>query len=352
MVQTQAEQPQSTPVHQGSSHGRVRHGNGEEKPQEEQEAGKYTSADGTYPGKARGRRDRCSFLAAGIAVVLSLVAVGFAPLTFMNKEEISQLSTNVDALKRDQDDIRQLPTTVDALKDGQDDMSTTVDALKRDQDNISATVDALMRDQNNISTTVDALKRDRDNMSTTVNTTVDDLKRDQEVMSTAVDALKRDLTKERSRITVLEQRLHEISTPLTSCPEGYAEFREICYKAFDTERTYSGAAWACRRDGGTLAIPRDATINDFLISLNNSVTDQPFYPFWMGLHDRGEEGRFEWVDGSMLGMYTNWAPGQPDNGGDQDCVVYSTHAPWKNKWNDANCDLQSRFICQAVLRTS
>ncbi|XP_078603915.1 uncharacterized protein LOC144877744 [Branchiostoma floridae x Branchiostoma japonicum] len=45
-----------------------------------------------------------------------------------------QVSTTVDALKRDQDHMRQLSTTVDALKPDQDDMPTTVDALKLDQD--------------------------------------------------------------------------------------------------------------------------------------------------------------------------------------------------------------------------
>ncbi|KAI8513559.1 Fibrinogen C domain-containing protein 1 [Branchiostoma belcheri] len=197
--------------------------------------------DRTYPGGASGRRGVCSFLrahrsclAAGIAVLLSLVSVGLAPLTFINKQEISQLSTtfdavkcdqynmstSVDALKRDQDGMSStvdalkrdqdgmsttvagMSTTVDALKRDQDGMSTTVDALKRDQDGMSTTVDALKRDQDGMSTTVDALKRDQDGMSTTVDalkrdqdgmsTTVDALKRDQDGMSTTVDALKRD----------------------------------------------------------------------------------------------------------------------------------------------------------------
>ncbi|XP_078612798.1 uncharacterized protein LOC144882691 [Branchiostoma floridae x Branchiostoma japonicum] len=219
-------------------------------------------------------RSHQSYMTAGIAVLLSLVAVGLAPLTFINKEEIYGLSTafdtfkrdqdnmstivddigaTVDALKRDQDDIRQLSTTVDALKREQDDirkLSTVVDALKRDEDDIrqlSTTVDALKREQHNISTTVDALKRNQDDMrqlSTTVDalkreqddirklsTTVDVLKRDQDNMRqlsttvdalkrdqddlrqlfTTVDALKRDLDKVRSRTATLEQPFRETS---------------------------------------------------------------------------------------------------------------------------------------------
>eukprot|EP00058_Branchiostoma_floridae_P003424 XP_002588912.1 hypothetical protein BRAFLDRAFT_89100 [Branchiostoma floridae] len=519
--QTSGPPPEPPPVHQGGSRGRVRHGNGTDKPQEEQDASSHTyeeaeavkryathtSADRTYPGRASGGRGLCSFIrsrlsymAAGIVVLLSLVAVGFAPLTVMNKEEITQLSTTVDALKRDRDDMRQLSTavdalkcdqddirqlsttvdalkrdrddmrqlsaTVDALKRGLDDMSTTVDALKRDQDDIrqlsttvdalkrnkddirqlsttvdalkrnqddmrqpsttvdalkrdrddmrhlSATVDALKRDQDDMSTTVDALKRDQDDMSTTVDalkrnqddmrqlsttvdalkrdqddmrhlsatvdalkrdqddmsttvdalkrdqddtsttvdalkrdqddmsTTVDALKRDQDDMSTTVDVLKRDLDSERSRVTALEQRRQE----KLSCPEGYAVFHGICYKAFDTFKTFSGAAAACGEDGGTLAMPRDAETNAFLISLYKSVRDRHF---WIGLHDRREEGSFEWVDGSALGTYSNWGPGEPNNYMDnQDCVLYA--ASPKEKWHQYPCDWLLRFICQAV----
>ncbi|KAI8496665.1 hypothetical protein Bbelb_253200 [Branchiostoma belcheri] len=260
-----------------------------------------TIPDGAYPGGASGRRGVCSFLrarriclAAGIAVLLGLVAVG---LTFSNKQEISQLSTTV---KRD---LRQLATTFDALKRDQDDMrqqSATVDTLKRDQDDMSTTVDALKRDQ-------DALKCDQDTL--------------RQLFAT-VDALKRDLNNERNRIATLEQHLNEKTLR-------YTIWRGICYKAFDTKKSFSGAAAACRADGGTLAIPRDAETDAFLISLCRSVSNGG--PFWFGLHDQREEGRFEWMDGSALGPYSSWGPEQPNNNGDQDCVLYSARSPWRNK---------------------
>ncbi|XP_078696522.1 uncharacterized protein LOC144924812 [Branchiostoma floridae x Branchiostoma belcheri] len=310
--------PQPRPVRQSGSRGRARHGNGasDHKMQREdqdtsshtyenaEEVKRYaTSADRAYPGGASGRRGVCSFLrarrsclAAGIAVLLSLSAAGLAPLTFSNKQEISQLSTTFDALKRDQDD-----------------MSATVDALKRDQDDMSATVDALKRDQDGMSATVDALKRDLDN--------------------------------ERSRTATLEQRLHEIENTLLSCPEGYTKWRGTCFKVFNTLKTFIEAAAACRADGGTLAMPRDADTNAFLISLYESVRKD--LGFWIGLHDQRGEGRFKWVDGSALGPYNSWAAGEPDNAhGDQDCVL-SFRSP-KYKWRDHYCRLRLYFICQAA----
>ncbi|KAI8480235.1 Fibrinogen C domain-containing protein 1 [Branchiostoma belcheri] len=370
--QTSGHSPQPCPGRQSGSRGHVRHGNGASDKQREdldqdpsshtyenaEEVKRHaTSADRAYPDGASGRRGVCSFLrarrsclAAGIAVLLSLSAVGLAPLTFSNKKEISQLSTIVDTLKRYEDDIRQLFTTFDALKHGQDalkrdqddmrQLSTTVDALKRDHETLkrdhddmrqlSTTVDALKRDQDDMRqlyTTVDALKRDQDDMRQ-LYTTVDALKRDQDDMrqlSTTVDALKRGLDNERSQTATLEQRLHEIGKTLPSCSEGYTIWREICYKAFNKLKTFGSAEVICRQHCGTLAMPRDADTNAFLGSLHKFVDNRKI--FWIGLHDRREEGKFEWVDGSALWSYNSWNQGQPDNHKDkQDCNVHRRQA--------------------------
>ncbi|XP_019631194.1 PREDICTED: alpha-N-acetylgalactosamine-specific lectin-like isoform X1 [Branchiostoma belcheri] len=168
-------------------------------------------------------------------------------------------------------------------------------------------------------------------------------------LSATVDALKRDLINELNRTATLEQRLHVIEKTLrkSSCPEGYIIWREICYKAFNTPKSFSDAAATCRADGGTLAMPRDADTNAFLISLYNSLRDD--CPFWFGLHDQNEEGTFEWVDGSALGPYNSWGQGRPDNLEDnQDCVVYSGLKNEKDKWNDEECHKTFCFICQAA----
>ncbi|XP_019624403.1 PREDICTED: CD209 antigen-like [Branchiostoma belcheri] len=341
----------------------------------------FISSDGAHPGGASGRRGVCSFLrahrsclAAGIAVLLSLIAVGLAPLTFSNKQEISQLSTTV---KRDQDDIRHLSATVDALKRGQDalksyqddmrQLSAAVNALKREQDGIPTAVDDLKRDLDNLSTTVkrdqddirhlsatvDALKRGQDALKgyqddmRQLSAAVNALKREQDGIPTAVDDLKRDLDNERSRIATLDQRLHVIEKTLPSCPEGYTIWRGICYKAFDARKSFSEAGATCRADGGTLAMPRDADTNAFLFSLYMSVNVR--FAYWIGLHDQTEEGKFEWVDGSALGPYNSWGQGEPEKyGADEDCVAYSRKNYRRDKWIDAPCHYQHNFVCQAV----
>ncbi|XP_035680541.1 alpha-N-acetylgalactosamine-specific lectin-like [Branchiostoma floridae] len=117
-------------------------------------------------------------------------------------------------------------------------------------------------------------------------------------------------------------------------------FRGTCYKAFNTRKTFSDSAAACGEDGGTLAMPRDAETDAFLISLHSGKR-----PFWFGLHDQREEGSFEWVDGSALGTYNSWCPGEPNNyRGREDCVLHNS----EDEWNDAKCNRKYRFICQTV----
>ncbi|XP_066298700.1 uncharacterized protein [Branchiostoma lanceolatum] len=137
-----------------------------------------------------------------------------------------------------------------------------------------------------------------------------------------------------------------------SCKGGYTVFRGICYKVFKIYQTFSEAAETCRANGGTLAMPRDALTNNFLISLyQKSVSNDPL---WFGLHDRREEGKFEWADGSPLGEYSSWGALRPDNGlfaRFQNCVQYPNYNGLTiagSRWYDNNCDLRFFFICQVI----
>ncbi|XP_078692943.1 uncharacterized protein LOC144922769 [Branchiostoma floridae x Branchiostoma belcheri] len=237
------------------------------------------------------------------------------------------------ALKRKPDDLRQLSATVEALKRDQDALKRVQDALKRGQDALKRDQDALKRNQDALKRAQDALKRDQDALK---QRDQNDVRR----LSTTADALKR-------RTTATELHLHKIGHTITSCPKGYIVWRGTCYKAFKKMKTFSQAAAACREDGGTLAMPRDAGTDAFLISLHKSVSDH--WNFWIGLHDQREEGRFEWVDGSPLGSYSSWGPEEPNNFfGMQDCVCYSAMPHEKDKWDDQQCFMLYYFICQAA----
>ncbi|CAH1226359.1 CD209 [Branchiostoma lanceolatum] len=134
------------------------------------------------------------------------------------------------------------------------------------------------------------------------------------------------------------------------CFSGYQMHRDTCYKAFNTPKNFHDAASTCAADGGTLAMPKDADTNAFLINLKNAVDNNTLFRF--GLTDRHQEGGWIWDDNVTLGSFTAWGPGQPDNYGDEDCAEYfsgshSSHI--SDTWNDGPCTHADRmFICQVT----
>ncbi|XP_019627915.1 PREDICTED: C-type lectin lectoxin-Lio2-like [Branchiostoma belcheri] len=133
------------------------------------------------------------------------------------------------------------------------------------------------------------------------------------------------------------------TTKKASCPGGFTKWRGTCYKAFGTPKKFWAANEHCRRYGGTLAMPKDAATNRRLISLMRRFIHQVFF---FGLHDEGREGRFKWIDGTKLGSFSSWGPGEPNNHrGREDCVVYLRVY---RKWNDFSCSNSGYFLCQVA----
>ncbi|XP_066291083.1 lithostathine-1-beta-like [Branchiostoma lanceolatum] len=131
-------------------------------------------------------------------------------------------------------------------------------------------------------------------------------------------------------------------TDEVTSPDGYQKYRRICYKAFLSLKTFNDSALTCQADGDTLAMPRDAGIDAYLVSLINAAPGSDL--FWFGLHDKRDEGQWEWMDGTALGTgYSRWAYGEPSNlAGDQHCAMYL------KQWVDFQCERKFRFICQVA----
>ncbi|XP_078592871.1 C-type mannose receptor 2-like [Branchiostoma floridae x Branchiostoma japonicum] len=138
----------------------------------------------------------------------------------------------------------------------------------------------------------------------------------------------------------------------TGCPEGYVyhEPSRVCYKAFNEETNYHDAVAKCSSDGGTLAMPRDAATNKFLIYLKNAVDNNAWFRF--GLTELQQEGTWMWADNVTLGNVSAWGPGEPNNSGQgEDCAEYfpGSNGNRKNTWNDGPCSRDNRkFICQVT----
>ncbi|XP_019632702.1 PREDICTED: collectin-12-like [Branchiostoma belcheri] len=329
--QTSGPPSQPTPVHQSGSRGRVRHGNGssdklQEDPEtsshtyEEAEAVKrhatYTSADRTYPGGGSDRRGLCSFIrshriciAAGIAVLLSLVSVGLVPLTFINKQEMSQLFTTVDALKRDLDNEQNRTASLEQiLYELRKTLGRLNDPNKNHQ---SAGPPGPPGERGDTGPVGHPGER-----GDTGPVGPPGQRGDTGPVGPAGPPGERGGTGPMGPAGPPGERgdtgtgpVGPAGPPRVSCPTGYTRWRETCFKPVKLSMSFSDAAEACRQDGGTLAMPRDAETNDFLYTLQQRSRFGGYH--WIGLQYCPEEDRWKWMDGSALGEFNSWENGKP-----------------------------------------
>ncbi len=92
---------------------------------------------------------------------------------------------------------------------------------------------------------------------------------------------------------------------------------------------------------GHLVTITSAAENDFVTYfLDNS---------WIAVEDVGTEGTYKHSAGPENGTvvtYAPWAPDQPDNLNDEDCVVQWAYASLPNNWNDQDCTDLNPYVIE------
>ncbi|ELK09490.1 Pulmonary surfactant-associated protein D [Pteropus alecto] len=113
---------------------------------------------------------------------------------------------------------------------------------------------------------------------------------------------------------------------------------EKIFKTGGFEKTFEDAQQICTQAGGQLASPRSAAENEALQQLVVTQNKAAF----LSMNDIKTEGNFTYPTGESL-VYSNWAPGEPNNnGGAENCVEIYTNG----KWNDKSCSEQRLVICE------
>ena len=100
------------------------------------------------------------------------------------------------------------------------------------------------------------------------------------------------------------------------------------YRLTPTKMTWQEAQAFAQRLGGNLVTINDAAEESWLQATFGSSEE-----FWIGLNDIDSEGNLVWASGESVD-YTNFAPGQPDNSGNQDAVSMNFGAA--DQWGDAS----------------
>ena len=133
-----------------------------------------------------------------------------------------------------------------------------------------------------------------------------------------------------------------------SCKEGSHQEKlgDQCYFWSTVTKSWQNSESHCQDENGHLAAVTSLEIHNFLMKKVNK--DDKTTWFWIGGSDKGQEGNWEWTDGSVWN-FTIWAD-QPFNqptgkGYHQDCLqIY--HNGWaQNGWNDNRCSSHFLFIC-------
>jgi hypothetical protein len=103
-------------------------------------------------------------------------------------------------------------------------------------------------------------------------------------------------------------------------------FNGHTYYQSDDYTTWTVARANAEALGGQLVVIDNVAENAFV----EAATAGAF--IWIGLTDEASEGAFTWVNGDLL-TYSNWYPGEPDNGGgatDADFALMTFSGQWED----------------------
>lgn len=110
-----------------------------------------------------------------------------------------------------------------------------------------------------------------------------------------------------------------------------------------SESSWDDAEAAAQALGGHLTTVEDLAENTFLLNTfgptAQALVTSGLLALWIGLNDATTEGSYQWASGSTS-AYTNWLPGQPQNGvADEDYVGLLVDAGIPTgQWHDVVSD--------------
>jgi hypothetical protein len=135
--------------------------------------------------------------------------------------------------------------------------------------------------------------------------------------------------------------------PAAPCVEGDARVEDpangTCYVLFQTPQTWTAARDLCVGLGGTLAniesADEQAIVGPLAANYGGGEPD-----LWLGGSDVNTETQWLWTDGTAV-VYTAWREGEPNNAGEEDCMIIEGDNPAK-EWDDRLCTNSYPYICE------
>ena len=134
----------------------------------------------------------------------------------------------------------------------------------------------------------------------------------------------------------------------TSLGEAAGEFMFV---NTDNKMDFDDAQSFCTEKGGKLFEPRDANVLEDVINqakIEFANWGWGSYAFWLGIHDKDEDGTWVYASDNLPIEFSNWAPGYPSNSDwalDNCGVVGLTSFNMEGKWIEMMCSIDLPFVC-------
>ncbi|XP_042863198.1 uncharacterized protein LOC122247728 [Penaeus japonicus] len=130
----------------------------------------------------------------------------------------------------------------------------------------------------------------------------------------------------------------KVLKPDEPCHPAFTKVSKECIHLSADMLPWDEAQKTCSYIGGNLATPRDVVaLRDYI----NAISDAKY--LWLGGTDAPDEGNWRWLWGGAVNS-SMWAPGKPDGGGVQNCLLLSTaRSP---PLDDYFCSSAFYYVCQ------
>uniref|UniRef100_A0A8C5ZIA2 C-type lectin domain-containing protein n=1 Tax=Marmota marmota marmota TaxID=9994 RepID=A0A8C5ZIA2_MARMA len=128
------------------------------------------------------------------------------------------------------------------------------------------------------------------------------------------------------------------------CPEHWKSFSSSCYFFSTDANSWNASQENCSRMEAHLVVINSKEEQDFLTQNMDKKS-----AYFMGLSDPEGQGHWQWVDQTPYNQSaTFWHTGEPSRSGER-CVIVNHPSPslqWG--WNDINCDILQRSVCEMM----
>ncbi|MEZ4327592.1 MAG: C25 family cysteine peptidase [Polyangiales bacterium] len=122
-------------------------------------------------------------------------------------------------------------------------------------------------------------------------------------------------------------------------------------------KNWTNAQQYCTQIGGNL-VRVDSIDEQYHLTSSTGLVGSQGNNVWLGATDTAAEGTWRWVNGDahfwtgtsggtpVGGLYTQWAPGEPNDSGGEDCGSFWNTGGQNFRWNDLGCGNNVPFVCE------